>query len=145
MCSCWPYESIVLSEFVKFFTNGTVIHMERRQFGFRFQIFGHLEDTKVQVWRPNDSSQSLQFWDSISSGLCSQTCYFTQIRSHAISIFVVPFYPNWELFWHHLSANFWPNSKPSCHQFRRNFVFILCQIHPQFRILFAITLEGISC
>ena len=28
-----------------------------------FQINGHLEDTKVQVWRPNGSSQSLQFYD----------------------------------------------------------------------------------
>ena len=30
-----------------------------------FQINGHLEDAKVQVWRPNDNSQSLQFCDSI--------------------------------------------------------------------------------
>ena len=54
-----------------------------------FQISGHLEDAKVQTWRPNVNSQSLQFCD-----------FFSRLFGRGVKI-LEPFYHQ---IWIHLVA-----------------------------------------
>ena len=109
-----------------------------------FQISGHLEDVKVQVWRPNNNFQSLQFyyffsrmfgraWDIFSPNLqpfyqeipseliTKLVAMLPRFSSHYLTEFVAILPRNSERIYHRIGRHITKNFEPFSHRTRSHF------------------------